>query len=179
MDALEELELASEQVFDGGLLSVWRDRVRLPDGTEGRREYIRHPGAVVVVALLADGRILFERQFRYPLRRAFIELPAGKIDRGEDILDCARRELLEETGYKAAEWCYVGVMHPCIGYSDERIEIFLAKGLSYLGHRRDVGEFLEMLTLTRAEAEAAIHAGEITDGKSVVALYRCLPLIEA
>ena len=105
MDVLEELELSSEQVFDGGLLSVWRDSVRLPDGTEGRREYIRHPGAVVVVALLADGRIVFERQFRYPLRRAFIELPAGKIDRGEDILDCARRELLEEAGPLSQNCC--------------------------------------------------------------------------
>ena len=179
MDVLEERELASEQVFDGSLLSVWRDRVRLPDGTEGRREYIRHPGAVVVVALLGDGEILFERQFRYPLRRAFIELPAGKIDGGEDILDCARRELREETGYEAAEWRHVGVKHPCIGYSDERIEIFLAKGLSYLGHQRDEGEFMELLTLTRKEAEEAIHAGEITDGKSIVALYRCLPLIGA
>lgn len=177
MDALEERELASEQVFDGKLLNVWCDRVRLPDGTEGEREYIRHPGAVVVVAVMSERRIVFERQFRYPLRRAFIELPAGKIDSGENIFDCAQRELREETGYEATEWRHVGVMHPCIGYSDERIEIFLARGLSYLGHRRDAGEFLEILTKTQAEAEAAIHAGEITDGKSIVALYRCLPLI--
>ena len=94
------------------------------------------------------------------------------MNQATTILTCS-------AGYEAAEWRHVGVMHPCIGYSDERIEIFLAKGLSYLGHRRDEGEFLEMLTLTRAEAEAAIHAGEITDGKSIVALYRCLPLIEA
>ena len=176
-DPLHEAALHSEQVFDGALLKVWRDRVRLPDGGVSVREYVRHPGAVVVVAQLADGALLFERQFRYPLRSAFIELPAGKIDSGEDILDCARRELREETGYEAAEWRYVGVMHPCIGYSDERIEIFLAKGLSYLGHQRDEGEFLELLTLTREEVEGAIHAGEITDGKSIVALYRCLPLI--
>lgn len=178
-DPLEERELASEQVFDGTLLKVWRDRVRLPDGSEGGREYVRHPGAVVVVAVLPDGRLLFERQFRYPLRRAFVELPAGKIDPGEDILDCARRELREETGYQAADWQYVGVMHPCIGYSDERIEIFFAAGLEHVGHCRDEGEFLEVFSLSPEEAEHAVQRGEITDGKSISALYRCLPLIRA
>ena len=176
--SLEERELASEQVFDGRLLKVWRDRVLLPDGGEGGREYIRHPGAVVVVAVLPDGRLLFERQFRYPLRRVFLELPAGKIDSGEDILDCARRELREETGYEAQQWRHVGVMHPCIGYSDERIEIFLARELRHVGHRWDEGEFLELLTLSVEEAEAAVHGGELTDGKSIAALYRCLPLID-
>ena len=179
MDALEERELAGEQVFDGKLLNVWCDRVRLPDGTEGKREYIRHPGAVVVVAVLPERRIVFERQFRYPLRCAFLELPAGKIDANEDILDCARRELREETGYEAAEWRHVGVMHPCIGYSDERIEIFFANVLSHVGHCWDEGEFLEILSMTLDEAEAGVHQGEITDGKSIAALYRCLPLIRA
>lgn len=174
-DPLEEHELSSECVFDGALLKVWRDRVRLPDGSESGREYIRHPGAVVIVAVLPDGQLLFERQFRYPLRRAFIELPAGKIDAGEDILSCARRELREETGYEADDWRYVGVMHPCIGYSDERIEIFLARGLHHVGHAWDDGEFLEIMSLSVDAAEAAIHAGEITDGKTITALYRALP----
>ncbi|AMO35857.1 MULTISPECIES: NUDIX domain-containing protein [Thauera] len=178
-EPLEERELSTEQVFGGRLLNVWRDRVRLPDGGEGTREYIRHPGAVVVVAALPDGRLLFERQFRYPLRRAFVELPAGKIDPGEDILACAQRELREETGYEAASWQHVGVMHPCIGYSDERIEIFFARGLRHVGHAWDEGEFLEILTLSVEEAEAAIHHGEITDGKSISALYRCLPLLRS
>lgn len=178
-DPLEERELASEQLVDGRLLKVWRDRVLLPDGSEGLREYIRHPGAVVVVAVLPDGRLLFERQFRYPLRRVFLELPAGKIDPGEDILACARRELREETGYEAEQWRYIGVMHPCIGYSDERIEIFLATGLRHVGHALDDGEFLELLSLSVKEAEEAIHNGELTDGKSIAALYRCLPLIPA
>ena len=174
---LIESEISSQTVFKGALLEVRKDQVRLPNGKESVREYIVHPGAVVVLAFLDNGNLLFERQFRYPLRRVFLELPAGKIDAGEAIIDTARRELLEETGYTASDWEYLGVMHPCIGYSDERIEIFLAKGLSYLGHQRDEGEFLELLTLTREEVEGAIHAGEITDGKSIVALYRCLPLI--
>ena len=171
-DALEELELDSEPVFEGALLKVRRDRVRLPDGAESMREYVRHPGAVVVLAVLPDGRLLFERQYRYPLRRAFLELPAGKIDAGEDLLGCACRELREETGYEADEWQYLGVMHPCIGYSDERIEIFLARGLSHVGDALDDGEFLEVLTLSVEEALEAAQDGRITDGKSIVALFR-------
>jgi len=177
VDPLEEIELESATVFDGKLLHVRRDRIRLPDGGEAVREYVRHPGAVVVVAVLPDGQLLFERQFRYPLRRAFLELPAGKIDAGEDLLACARRELREETGYEATEWCHLGVMHPCIGYSDERIEIFFARGLSHVGDALDHGEFLEVLTLTVAEALAAVDSGRITDGKSLSALFRALPLL--
>lgn len=176
-DPLHEEKLSTERVFDGALLKVWRDRVRLPDGGESVREYVRHPGAVVVVAQLPDGSLLFERQFRYPLGRAFLELPAGKIDAGEDILVCARRELREETGYEATDWQYVGVMHPCIGYSDERIEIFLARGLSHVGHAWDEGEFLEVLHMPIDAAEAAIRAGEITDAKTITALYKALPLL--
>lgn len=176
-DPLSEQALGSEQVFEGVLLKVWRDRVRLPSGGESVREYIRHPGAVVVVARLDDGRLLFERQFRYPLGRAFLELPAGKIDPGEDILDCARRELREETGYEAADWRHVGVMHPCIGYSDERIEIFIAQGLKHVGHAWDEGEFLELLSLPVEAVEASIHAGEITDAKTITAFFRALPFI--
>lgn len=165
-------------MFEGVLLQVHRDRVRLPDGQEGVREYIRHPGAVVVVAQFDDGRLIFERQFRYPLRRVFLELPAGKIDAGEDILCCARRELREETGYEARDWKHVGVMHPCIGYSDERIEVFVARGLSHVGHARDEGEFLEVLSLRPEQAEAAIRAGEITDAKTITALFMSLPHLD-
>ena len=176
-DPLNEYPLSSEGVFDGALLKVFRDRVRLPDGGESVREYVRHPGAVVVVAQLPDGSLLFERQFRYPLRRAFLELPAGKIDASEDILACARRELREETGYEASAWRHVGVMHPCIGYSDERIEIFVATGLTHVGHAWDEGEFLEILQLPVGIVEDRIHAGEITDAKTITALYRALPFI--
>jgi ADP-ribose pyrophosphatase len=170
-DELIESELSSEEVFSGRLLHVHSDRVRLPDGHETIREYVRHPGAVVIIAVLDNDKLLFERQFRYPLRRVFLELPAGKIDPGEPILDTARRELREETGYKAKTWRHLGTMHPCIGYSDERIEIFLAQGLTYLGHERDHGEFLEVIELSLADAVASVRDGEITDAKTITALF--------
>ncbi len=176
-DALHEYTLDSEPVFDGALLKVWRDRVELPDGSHSVREYIRHPGAVVVVALEESGALVFERQFRYPLQRAFLELPAGKIDAGEDILACAQRELREETGFAAAHWEYVGVMHPCIGYSDERIEVFFAHGLSQVERALDAGEFLEVLSLHADEVERAIRGGRITDAKTITAYYLASPRI--
>lgn len=172
MSHLHEERIDGTQVFDGVLLDVRRDRVRLPDGGESVREYIVHPGAVVIVAVLDDGRLLFENQFRYPLQRDFLELPAGKIDAGEAIERTARRELLEETGYEAAAWRHLGVMHPCIGYSDERIEIFLARGLVKVAEPSlDHNEFLDVLTLSLAEAVAAVRDGRITDAKTIAALF--------
>jgi len=167
---LRELGVASEEVFAGKLLHVKRDIVRLPDGKQATREFVMHPGAVVMIAELPNGKLLFERQFRYPLDRVFIELPAGKIHPGEDILLTAQRELQEETGYVAEHWHYLGVIHPCIGYSDERIEIFFARGLSHVGHALDDGEFLEVHELGLAEAIEAVRDGRLTDGKSVASL---------
>ena len=174
-DPLEERALSSEQVFRGVLLDVRRDRVRLPDGAEAVREYVCHPGAVVVVAVRDDGDLVFERQFRYPLHRSFLELPAGKIDAGEDVLMCARRELREETGFEAAQWQHLGVFHPCIGYSDERIEVFLARGLRYVGNDLDEEEFLEVLSLSAEAAEQGVLNGSITDAKTISALFMALP----
>lgn len=169
-ESLIETRLSGEAVYRGRLLTVHSDRVRLPDGSESVREHIQHPGAVVMIAALDNGKLLFERQFRYPVGRVFLELPAGKIDTGELPLDTARRELREETGYKARHWLHLGVMHPCIGYSNERIEIFLAHGLVFVGHERDRGEFLEVMELSLSDAMMAIRDGEITDAKTISAM---------
>lgn len=168
---LIETEISSEEVFRGRLLHVFSDRARMPDGSESTREWVRHPGAVVILGMLDNGRLLFERQFRYPLRRVFLELPAGKIDHGEPAIDTARRELREETGYKAKSWLHLASMHPCIGYSDEHIEIFLAQGLTYVGHERDHNEFLEVIELSLGDAVASVRDGDITDGKTISALF--------
>jgi len=167
---LREFGVTREEVFAGKLLHVRRDTVRLPDGKQATREFVVHPGAVVMIAELPNGKLLFERQFRYPLDRVFLELPAGKIHPGEDILLTARRELQEETGYVAESWHYLGVIHPCIGYSDERIEIFFARGLSHVGHALDDGEFLDVHEIDLAEALEAVRDGRLTDGKSVAGL---------
>jgi ADP-ribose pyrophosphatase len=177
---LEESEIESTQVYRGKLLDVRQDRVRLPDGQESRREYVIHQGAVVIIPLLDNGDLIFERQFRYPLRRAFLELPAGKIEPGEDILETARRELLEETGHVAAEWRHLGVMHPCIGYSNERIEIYAARGLQQQsGQQLDHGEFLDLLTFSLDAALQAVRDGHITDGKTLVALLWAEKLVRS
>jgi ADP-ribose pyrophosphatase len=172
MDDLQLIEhtVSSETVYDGVLLKVRRDEVRLHDGHHTVREWIAHPGAVVIIAPLENGNLLFERQFRYPLRRIFTELPAGKIDINEHPLDTAKRELREETGHTAKTWRHLATMHPCIGYSDERIEIFWAHGLSYVGHQRDHGEHLDVIELSVADALLAVQDGEITDGKTIAAL---------
>jgi ADP-ribose pyrophosphatase len=170
---LTEHFVAGSRVFDGSFLKVHRDTVRLPDGSEGSREYIRHPGAVAIVALFEDGSVLLERQYRYPSRREFIEIPAGKLEPGEPHLDTAKRELLEETGYVAAEWTRLGVIHTAIAYTDEAIELFLAKGLEQRAAKLDAGEFLEVLRVPFDEAIAMIRDGSITDSKTIVGLLWC------
>jgi len=167
---LRETTLASEQVFRGRLLDVRRDTVRLPDGREAGREYIVHPGAVVVVPLLDDGRLVVERQWRYPMGRAMVEFPAGKLDAGEPPLACGVRELAEETGYRAAEWAHAGVLHNAIAYSNEHIEIWFARGLTPGEQRLDAGEFLDVVTMTADEMLALAAAGELTDAKTMVGL---------
>jgi ADP-ribose pyrophosphatase len=165
-----ETQISSEVIYDGVLLHVVSDRVRLPNGGVAVREYIHHPGAAAVVAFLDERTILLERQFRYPLGRHFIELPAGKIDPGEDPLATAQRELREECGYEAREWRHLTTLHPCIGYADERIEIFLARDLTHVGHALDEDEFLEVMHVRVDEAVSWVREGRITEPKALMGL---------
>jgi ADP-ribose pyrophosphatase len=167
---LVESRISSEVILTGNFLKARRDVVRLPDGTEATREYIIHPGAVMVVAQLDDGRLVMERQYRYPVERVMIEFPAGKLDAGESSLACAQRELLEETGYTAHLWARAGVLHPVISYSTETIDIWFARGLT-LGERKlDVGEFLDVFTATPAELLVWSFGGQLTDAKTLTGL---------
>ena len=154
----------------GSFLEVRRDDVRLPDGASATREYVVHPGAVMIVPLLDDGRLVLERQFRYPVARVLLEFPAGKIDAGEATLACAQRELLEETGYRAREWACAGVLHNAPAYSTEGIEIWFARGLSAGDRRLDDGEFIELCLLTEGELERRAAAGELSDMKTPMGL---------
>jgi ADP-ribose pyrophosphatase len=165
-----ETTVDSERIFDGVLLHVRADTVRLPNGNHSKREYIEHQGAATVLAFLDERTILLERQFRYPLRRHFIELPAGKIDPGEEPLRTAQRELKEECGYEAADWRHLGTLHPCIGYADERIELYCARDLSYVGHALDEDEFLEVMKVDVDEALEWIREGRITEPKAIYGL---------
>ena len=168
---LRERQLSSQAVYDGNFLHVRRDQIALPDSSTATREYIVHPGAVVVVPLVYDAagglRVVLERQFRYPLDRVLIEFPAGKLDQGEDSLLCVQRELREETGYTATEWAYAGVMHPTIAYSTEHIDIWFARGLQTGPAALDAGEFLEVFTATPDELLDWCAQGLVTDGKTL------------
>ena len=168
---LKETRIDGEVVYHGPFLQVTRDAVSLPDGAHTHREFIRHPGAVVILPLLDDGKVLLERQFRYPLDRVFIEFPAGKIDPGEDILACAKRELQEETGYTASDWQFVCTIHNAIAYSDEHLELFVARGLTAGPQQLDEGEFLETFTATVPELLEMVRSGEITDVKTIIGTF--------
>jgi ADP-ribose pyrophosphatase len=170
-ERLVETRVDTECVFDGRLLHARRDTVRLPDGGTATREYVAHPGAVLILPVRDDGRLVVERQFRYPLDRVFLEFPAGKLDHGEAPLDTARRELEEEAGFIAGTWTWLGVIHPVISYSTERIELWLAEALTHVGARLDHGEFLEIVALTEDELLAAFDRGEVTDAKTIAALF--------
>lgn len=168
---LVERCLASRQVYRGRFLDVRQDTVTLPqhEGT-ATREYIVHPGAVMVLPILDDGRLVMERQYRYPLGRVMLEFPAGKLDPGESVQRCGQRELLEETGYRAREWAHACTIHNAIAYSNERIEIWFARGLSAGERRLDHGEALDVVVHTETELDALACRGELTDVKTLIGL---------
>ena len=168
---LTEHCISSTTIAEGRMLTVKCDEVRLPNGNLSQRQYVIHPGAVVVIPLLANGNVVLERQFRYALHQVFIELPAGKIDAGEAVLVAGQRELLEETGYVANNWVCLGHQHPCIGYSNEVIHMVLATGLTAGEHNRDADETLEVFDVPFEECMLMAQRGEITDGKTLVALF--------
>jgi len=173
-DHLIEHRVQQEELLHGHFLHVLRDTVRLPNQNLATREYVVHPGAVMVIPMLdtPEGlRLVMERQFRYPVGQVMTEFPAGKLDPGEDPWLCAQRELLEETGYTARQWARAGVLHPVIAYSTEVIEIWFAKDLT-LGERQlDTDEFLDVFTATQAELMAACQQGRLTDAKTLTGLF--------
>lgn len=165
---LIERKTASQEILKGHFLHAFRDTVQLPDGKLTSREYVVHPGAVMVIPMLDDGSLVMERQFRYPVGQVMIEFPAGKLDPGEDVLTCAKRELLEETGYSARQWARAGLLHPVISYSTEFIEVWFARGLQLHTRKLDEGEFLEVFTATTADLLNWCREGKVTDSKTLI-----------
>ena len=164
---LVETLLESEPLFEGKFLKARRDTVRLPNGGSSTREYIVHPGAVVIIPLLDDANVLMERQFRYPIGQVMLEFPAGKLDPDEEPLTCAQRELAEETGYAAGEWAYAGAMHLAISYSTEIIHIFFARGMTAGQQQLDNDEFVELCAVADESLFEACRSGAMTDAKSL------------
>lgn len=172
-ERLAEIQTGSELIFDGQILHVYKDTVKLPNGNEASRELIRHIGAVCVIPITDDGQVIVERQFRYPVNRVITEIPAGKLDsKTEDHLEAAKRELREETGYTASEWIDLGIYQPAMAYCDETIWMYLAKGLKRGERDLDEDEFLDVCMVPLKSLYDDVLAGKITDGKTQIAIMK-------
>ncbi len=170
--SLLEKKIQSEKIFSGTLLHVYRDQVLLPDGETSVREWIDHPGASAILPVFESGHVQLLKQFRYPLQRNFLEVPAGKIDRGEDPLVAAKRELEEETGIHGKNWISLGEFYPCIGYTNEVIYLYVTWDLDVSDNRVDDDEFLKPVRIPFQKAIDKVYSGEISDGKTVVNILR-------
>ncbi len=169
---LSEKVLNSSKKFEGKILKLYVDEVELPNGHKSFREVVRHPGASAVIVLLDDGRIVLEKQFRYPIREILWEIPAGKLDKDEDPFECAKRELLEETGISALKWQKLGYIYTTPGFSDEKIHLYFASGISNGNKHLDEDEFIEIKYFKVEEVEEMIMKNEITDSKTIAAFFR-------
>ena len=169
---LMEKTLDSRLVFDGRLLKIYRDEVELTDGGTSFREVVHHPGGAAVVALDGDGNIYLERQFRYPYHKVVTEIPAGKLEPGEDPFDAIQRELGEEIGAQAGRWDALGYIMPSVGYTDEMLYLYLARDLTFGAQHLDRDEFLEPFKMPFGEALAQAADGRINDAKTLAALFR-------
>lgn len=177
---LEEKTVSSRLIFDGKVVHLYKDTVRLPDGAESVREYVKHIGAVCILPLTDDGEVILERQYRYAVRQILTEIPAGKLDApDEDPLEAAKRELREETGATAREMIPLGDFYGSPAILGERIRMFLARGLTFGETEFDEDEFLEVFRLPLDEAEAAVLRGEIPDGKTQAAILRAAAMRRA
>lgn len=177
-DGLSEVGISSKEIFDGHILHVFLDTVRLPDGESAEREIIRHVGAVCIIPVTDDGEVIIERQFRYPIGQVITEIPAGKLDsKSENRLDAAKRELLEETGITADEWIDMGLFYPAAAYSDEKITMYLAKGLHYGAQKLDEDEFLSVEKKPLCELVEDVMSGRITDAKTQTAVLKAARIL--
>ena len=175
---LTEIQTSSEEIYDGVILHVYKDSVTLPNGKPAGRELIRHVGAVGILPVTDDGRVYIERQYRYPLDAVITEIPAGKLDsKAEDRLEAAKRELREETGITADEWTDIGVYYPAAAYSDEKITLYIAKGLHFGEQKLDDDEFLNIEAIPLSQLVDEVMTGKITDGKTQVAILKAAKMM--
>lgn len=170
MSSLEEKKLSSKKIFQGKLINLFLDYVKLPNGETSTREWVDHPGAVCIIPILPSGEICLIRQYRYGPRQEFIEIPAGKIDKGEKPLDCARRELSEEIGYAAKKLTFLTKIYPAIGFSNEMMWMYLGENLNKTERNLDQDEFLELVPVTIQQAFDWVKSGRISDVKTIIGI---------